>query len=232
MGQKGRKMSLTIKEIPNLERPYEKLKMFGADKLSDSELLAIIIKTGTKDENSLQIASRVLNLVNKLSDLQNLSIKELTRIKGIGEVKSIQIKAICELTKRMDNENKISKIKINRGKDVYNLLEKEMCFEKQEIVKVLVLNNKNEVVEIKDVVKGSNNYANFTINNIISENIKLQEPKLILVHNHPSGDPSPSKDDIKATSNLIDACNLVGIKLLDHIIIGYNKYVSVLNYLN
>ncbi len=232
MGQKGRKMSLTIKEIPNLERPYEKLKMFGADKLSDSELLAIIIKTGTKDENSLQIASRVLNLVNKLSDLQNLSIKELTKIKGIGEVKSIQIKAICELTKRMDNENKISKIKINRGKDVYNLLEKEMCFEKQEIVKVLVLNNKNEVVEIKDVVKGSNNYANFTINNIISENIKLQEPKLILVHNHPSGDPSPSKDDIKATSNLIDACNLVGIKLLDHIIIGYNKYVSVLNYLN
>ena len=176
MGQKGRKMSLTIKEIPNLERPYEKLKMFGADKLSDSELLAIIIKTGTKDENSLQIASRVLNLVNKLSDLQNLSIKELTKIKGIGEVKSIQIKAICELTKRMDNENKISKIKINRGKDVYNLLEKEMCFEKQEIVKVLVLNNKNEVVEIKDVVKGSNNYANFTINNIISENIKLQEP--------------------------------------------------------
>lgn len=232
MGQKGRKMSLTIKEIPNLERPYEKLKMFGADKLSDSELLAIIIKNGTKDENSLQIASRVLNLVNKLSDLQNLSIKELTKIKGIGEVKSIQIKAICELTKRMDNENKISKIKINRGKDVYNLLEKEMCFEKQEIVKVLVLNNKNEVVEIKDVVKGSNNYANFTINNIISENIKLQEPKLILVHNHPSGDPSPSKDDIKATSNLIDACNLVGIKLLDHIIIGYNKYVSVLNYLN
>ena len=225
-------MSLTIKEIPRLERPYEKLKLYGADKLSDSELLAIIIKTGTKDENSLQIAIRVLNLVHKLSDLQNLSIKELSSIKGIGEVKSIQIKALCELTKRMNNENKKAKIKISRGQDVYNLLGREMNYEKQEMVKVLVLNNKNEVVEIKDIVKGSNNYANFTINNIISENIKLQEPKLILIHNHPSGDPHPSIDDIKTTSNLIDACNLIGIKLLDHIIIGNNKYESVLNYLN
>lgn len=225
-------MTLRIKEIPELERPYEKLKMYGADKLSDSELLAIIIKTGTKDENSLQIATRVLKLVNKLSDLQNLSIKELCQIKGIGEVKSIQIKAMCELIKRMNNENSVSKKKVNQGRDVYNLIGRELRDEKQEIVKIIVLNNKNEIVEIKDVVKGSNNYANFTINNIIAENIKLQEPKLILVHNHPSGDPTPSKDDIETTSNLLDVCKLVGIKLLDHIIIGNNGYASVLNYLN
>ena len=118
-------MSLKIKEIPELERPYEKLKLYGAEKLSDSELLAIIIKTGTKDENSLQIATRVLKLVEKLSDLQNLSLKDLSQVKGIGEVKSIQIKAMCELTKRMNNQNNVSKIKINQGKDVYELLQKD-----------------------------------------------------------------------------------------------------------
>ena len=225
-------MSLKIKEIPELERPYEKLKLYGAEKLSDSELLAIIIKTGTKDENSLQIATRVLKLVEKLSDLQNLSLKDLSQVKGIGEVKSIQIKAMCELTKRMNNQNNVSKIKINQGKDVYELLQKGLSTEKQEIVKVLVLNNKNEVVKIKEIAKGTINAANFTVNNVISENIRLQEPKLILVHNHPSGNPSPSLEDIQTTTILMDACKLMGLKLLDHIIIGNNAYVSVLNYIN
>lgn len=225
-------MSLKIKEIPELERPYEKLKLYGAEKLSDSELLAIIIKTGTKDENSLQIATRVLKLVEKLSDLQNLSLKDLSQVKGIGEVKSIQIKAMCELTKRMNNQNNVSKIKINQGKDVYELLQKGLSTEKQEIVKVLVLNNKNEVVKIKEIAKGTINAANFTVNNVISENIRLQEPKLILVHNHPSGNPSPSLEDIQTTTILMEACKLMGLKLLDHIIIGNNAYVSVLNYIN
>ena len=225
-------MSLKIKEIPELERPYEKLKLYGAEKLSDSELLAIIIKTGTKDENSLQIATRVLKLVEKLSDLQNLSLKDLSQVKGIGEVKSIQIKAMCELTKRMNNQNNVSKIKINQGKDVYELLQKGLSTEKQEIVKVLVLNNKNEVVKIKEIAKGTINAANFTVNNVISENIRLQEPKLILVHNHPSGNPSPSLEDIQTTTILMEACKLMRLKLLDHIIIGNNAYVSVLNYIN
>ena len=225
-------MSLKIKEIPELERPYEKLKLYGAEKLSDSELLAIIIKTGTKDENSLQIATRVLKLVEKLSDLQNLSLKDLSQVKGIGEVKSIQIKAMCELTKRMNNQNNVSKIKINQGKDVYELLQEGLSTEKQEIVKVLVLNNKNEVVKIKEIAKGTINAANFTVNNVISENIRLQEPKLILVHNHPSGNPSPSLEDIQTTTILMEACKLMGLKLLDHIIIGNNAYVSVLNYIN
>ena len=225
-------MSLKIKEIPEIERPYEKLKLYGAEKLSDSELLAIIIKTGTKDENSLQIATRVLKLVEKLSDLQNLSLKDLSQVKGIGEVKSIQIKAMCELTKRMNNQNNVSKIKINQGKDVYELLQKGLSTEKQEIVKVLVLNNKNEVVKIKEIAKGTINAANFTVNNVISENIRLQEPKLILVHNHPSGNPSPSLEDIQTTTILMEACKLMGLKLLDHIIIGNNAYVSVLNYIN
>lgn len=225
-------MSLKIKEIPELERPYEKLKLYGAEKLSDSELLAIIIRTGTKDENSLQIATRVLKLVEKLSDLQNLSLKDLSQVKGIGEVKSIQIKAMCELTKRMNNQNNVSKIKINQGKDVYELLQKGLSTEKQEIVKVLVLNNKNEVVKIKEIAKGTINAANFTVNNVISENIRLQEPKLILVHNHPSGNPSPSLEDIQTTTILMEACKLMGLKLLDHIIIGNNAYVSVLNYIN
>ena len=170
--------------------------------------------------------------MEKLSDLQNLSLKDLSQVKGIGEVKSIQIKAMCELTKRMNNQNNVSKIKINQGKDVYELLQKGLSTEKQEIVKVLVLNNKNEVVKIKEIAKGTINAANFTVNNVISENIRLQEPKLILVHNHPSGNPSPSLEDIQTTTILMEACKLMGLKLLDHIIIGNNAYVSVLNYIN
>ena len=170
--------------------------------------------------------------MEKLSDLQNLSLKDLSQVKGIGEVKSIQIKAMCELTKRMNNQNNVSKIKINQGKDVYELLQKGLSTEKQEIVKVLVLNNKNEVVKIKEIAKGTINAANFTVNNVISENIRLQEPKLILVHNHPSGNPSPSLEDIQTTTVLMEACKLMGLKLLDHIIIGNNAYVSVLNYIN
>ena len=123
-------MPLTIKEMPKLERPYEKLTMYGAENLSDSELLAIIIKSGTKNENSLQIANRVMLLAKSLKELENLSQTDLEKIKGIGKVKAIQIKALCELTKRMANENNIDKIKMSQTGDVARFFMEKLRYEK------------------------------------------------------------------------------------------------------
>ena len=220
-------MPLTIKQLPKSERPYEKAKMYGFNQLSSSELLAIIIKSGTHNENSVDIAKRILLLVNDLSEIENLSLKDLQNIKGIGEVKSVQIKAIFELAKRINGPLNKSEIKITKPKDIANLLMNEMRFEKQEKVKVLLLNTKNMLVSMKDIVIGETNFASVTPKQIYSEAVKMQINKIILVHNHPSGDPTPSKEDYDLTKHIIKAGDLLGIKLLDHVVIGNNKYESI-----
>lgn len=220
-------MPLKMKELPETERPYEKLKMYGAEKLSNAELLAIIIKTGTKEENSIEIANRILLLTQNLSDLRNISINELTKIKGIGEIKAIQVKAISELAKRVNSSANKMKIQIKKALDVANLLMEELKLEKQEILKVLILNSKNIVIKIIDVVIGDTNVANVTVKQILTEAVKMQAPKIIIVHNHPSGDPTPSTSDYLLTENIIKACDIFGIEMLDHIIIGMNRYRSI-----
>ena len=219
-------MPLKMKELPISERPYEKLKMYGAEKLSNAELLAIIIKSGTKEENSVDLANRILLLTEKLEDIENLSIEDLKTIKGIGEVKAIIIKAVFELTKRLKINNNLY-IKIQSTKDVANVLASEYRFEKQEIVKEIILNNKNKILKIVDIAKGETNFTYLTIKQILLEPIKMQAPKIILVHNHPSGEINPSESDILITKKLKQSCELFGIELLDHIIIGNNNYKSI-----
>lgn len=144
-------MSLKMKDLPESERPYEKIQMYGTDKLSDSELLAIIIKCGTKEDTSVGLAQKILNLRKKdqkdLRFLQEVSIEELTKIKGIGKVKAIQIMATCELAKRMSKPIHSLKIVIKSTKDVADLLMDELKYEKREIVKLLILNSKNVVLK-------------------------------------------------------------------------------------
>ena len=223
-------MPLKMKELPKSERPYEKLKMYGAQKLSNSELLAIIIKSGTKEENSVDIANRILLLTEKLEDIQYLSIQDLTKIKGIGEVKAIMIKAVLELTKRLQTNNSME-VQIKTARDVSDLLNNEYKFEKQEVVKTIILNNNNMVLKIVDVVRGEANFANVTTKQILAEAIKMQAPKIIVVHNHPSGKTIPSNSDIKITKILKQSCEIFGIELLDHVIIGNNSYKSIFAFL-
>ncbi len=220
-------MPLKIKELPESERPYEKLKMFGAKSLSNSELLAIIIKTGTKSETALDIANRIISLTNNLQEICDLSINDLTKVKGIGEIKAIQIKATCELTKRMSVNNKLQ-YQIKTPKDVFDI-SSDLKFEKQEILKVLILNSKNYVTKVRDIVKGESNFAKVSIKQILAENIRCQEPKMIMIHNHPSGDSTPSKSDLDITRKTISACELMGIELLDHVVIGRDNYKSILS---
>ena len=226
-------MNLKMKELPISERPYEKLKAYGSEKLSNSELLAIIIKSGTKEYTALDLANQVLKLndnIDKedLSFLQDVSITEFMKIKGIGQVKAIQLLAVCELVKRINKPINKEKIKIKDAKDVAKLLMNELKYEKREVVKVILLNSKNIVLKIKDISYGGTNFAMIEPKEVLEEAIKLQAPKIIMVHNHPSGDITPSKADFNITDRIYEAAGILGIQLLDHIIIGDNKYESIL----
>lgn len=230
-------MKIKMKELPISERPYEKLKTYGAEKLTNSELLAIIIKSGTKDYTAIDLANNVLKLNDNnekedLSFLQDVSISELIKIKGIGEVKAIQLLAVCELVKRINKPINKQNIKIKDAKDVARLLMNELRYEKREIVKIILLNSKNIIIKIKDISYGGTNFAMIEPKEVLSEAIKLQAPKIILVHNHPSGDVAPSKADFNITDRIYEASEILGIQLLDHIIIGDNKYESILGLKN
>lgn len=220
-----------------MERPYEKLEIYGEKNLSNAELLAIVIKSGTKEQTSIDTANRILKL-NKNEDkgdlnfLRELSLEELMNIKGIGRVKAIQIKAICELSTRMNKPSNYRRIQIKKPEDAVNLLMNDLRFEKKEIVKVIIINNKNIVLKILDVAIGAGNFSNISIRNILSETVKANAPKIILAHNHPSGDPTPSIKDIEVTEKIKKAAELLNIELLDHIIIGNMYYESIMQYQN
>ncbi len=223
---------MIIKKLPNYERPYEKLEIYGEENLSNLELLAIIIKNGTKEESALALAQKVLDLGNNCSKiditfLDELSIQELTQIKGIGKVKAIQLKAVCELAKRIGKPIYAKKIVIKGSQDVANLFMKELASTKREIAKLLILNNKNVVIKIKNISFGGQNFVMIDPKDIFTEVIKMQAQRIILIHNHPSGDPTPSKEDIILTNRINEASMLLGISFLDHVIIGNNNYESV-----
>ena len=225
-------MSLKIKEIPETERPYEKLELYGEKALSNAELLAIIIKTGTKEETSVQIAQRILNLnydpqMGELNFLKSITMEELMQIKGIGRVKAIQIKAICELAIRMSKPSNFKKIQIKCTEQLANLVMEELRFEKREYVKLFLLNNKNEILKNIDTAIGGTNFANVNMKEIIGEALKIKAPKMILVHNHPTGDPTPSKADITFTDRLYNAAKMFDIELIDHIVIGNMNFKSI-----
>jgi DNA repair protein RadC len=223
---------LTIKDLPQTERPYEKLELYGEKRLSNAELLAIIIKTGTKEESSVDIARRILNLndgydTENLNFLRDLSLEELTKIKGIGKVKAIQLKAMCEFAIRMNSPQNYKKIQIREPNDVVKILMNEMKYEKKEIAKIILLDNKLNVLKIKDMAIGGNNFVNIEVRNILTEAVKTNAPKMILVHNHPSGISTPSKQDYEVTKKIENASKMLGVELIDHIVIGDSEYTSI-----
>ena len=223
---------MTIKELPESERPYEKLELYGEKKLSNAELFAIIIKSGRKDATSVEIANEILKLNKNINNddlnfLREVSIEELMQIKGIGKVKAIQIKAVCEISNRMNKPSNYKKIQIREPKDVAKVLMNDLRFEKIEIAKIIILDNKNNILKIKKIATGSSNFVNLNIRSILSETIKMNAPKIILVHNHPSGDSTPSKQDYELTSKIEQASKMLGVELLDHIVIGNMEYTSI-----
>jgi DNA repair protein RadC len=222
---------MKIKQLPETERPYEKLELYGEKNLSNAELLAIIIKTGTKEETSVELSQRILNLndtkIDDLSFLKNLTIEELIKLKGIGKVKAIQLKALCELSIRMSKPSNYKKVVIKKPYDLAKILMGDMRLQKREIVKIVILNNKNEIIKIKDIALGGTNIAHLSLKDIISEPLKISAPKIMLVHNHPSGDPTPSKQDITFTNYIYEKALEFDIELIDHLVIGDMNYISI-----
>lgn len=231
-------MPMKMKELPISERPYEKLEMYGENTLSNAELLAIIIKSGTKEESSVTLAQKILSLgenkkckQDNLKFLQELSIEEFMKIKGIGKVKAIQLKALCELAKRISRPIEQIKTKVNRPKDIANLLMDELKVEKREIVKVIIMNSQNVILKIQTIAQGGTSSAQVDSKDVLIEAVKIGAPKIILIHNHPSGESKPSGADIEFTKKIEKAAEILGIQLLDHIVIGYNQYTSIKTYL-
>lgn len=225
-------MAKNITEIPVSDRPYEKLELLGEESLTNSELLAIIIKTGTLKQNCLQIAQNILsgNKNSNITDLQylsNLSLEELKSYDGIGRVKAIQIKAVVEFSKRISRIYEINKDKITCPKDVYNLLAQGYIGKKQESLKTILLNRQKSIISIVTNAIGTNDNITIGVKEILSEPIKHLASAIILVHNHPSGSLNPSKNDVIFTKKIDEYSRIFNIELLDHIIITDNNYISL-----
>lgn len=221
-------MTVKMKELPTTERPYEKLELYGEKLLSNSELLAIIIKNGTKDFSAIDISNLILKKVdNNLRNIQDISLDDFKSIQGVGKVKAMQLKAVCELAKRMARPINDSKIQIKNTKDIAQMFMDELRYEKREIVKLVLLNTKNIIVKVIDVSIGSVTRAIIEPKDILLEAIKIGAPKIIVIHNHPSGDSEPSLSDFEITDRIDKASKIMGIELLDHIVIGDGNYVSI-----
>lgn len=221
---------LKMKDLPLGERPYEKLEAYGAETLSNAELLAVIIRTGNRSETSVALAQRLLSGDREgsgLCCLNNITLEGLKEIDGIGRVKAIQLKALAELSKRMASTSRMGKrVTVKSPDDVCTLLMEEMRHLKKEVFKIVLLNTKNHVIKHVDISVGSVNASIVHPREVFSEAVKTRCTAMVLVHNHPSGDPEPSTDDVGTTKRLTEAGNILGIKVLDHIIIGDRKYFS------
>ncbi len=216
-----------IKELPEDERPREKLLKYGVDSLSNSELLAILIRTGTKEVSALDLSHRLLALDHEgISFLAGSSLEDLRCIRGIGDAKACQIIAAIELGKRIATKPKSKKINIASPAEVAGLFLEEMRYYKKEFFKVLLLNTKNEIIVIEDVSVGNLNSAIVHPREVFSMAVRKSASSVILVHNHPSGNPEPSREDVALTKRLVSAGEIIGIEVLDHLIIGDGVFIS------
>ncbi len=219
---------MTIKELPISERPYEKLEQRGAQALSDAELLAIILKTGLKNERSTELAKKFLsNTKDGILSLQTLTIAELMQNRGIGRVKAIQLKAVAEISNRMSKEKYSKVLDVRSPRSVANFYMESLRHLQNEKILMLSLNSKNQVIKEDTISVGTVSASLVNCREVFKLALKNNAVGIILLHNHPSGNPTPSRDDIDVTIEIIKASDLIGIKLLDHIVIGDGKYISM-----
>ena len=217
-----------IKSLPEEDRPYEKCLNYGAGYLTDSELLAVILKNGSKGENSVDLARRVLEFSKNdgLLGICKIPISELMTIKGIGKVKAIQIKCIAELSRRISKTNAKNELVFNSPGTIVDYYMEDLRHKEVEEFIMLALNNKSALLDEYVISKGTVNASFASPREIFIQALRVKAVNIIIMHNHPSGDPTPSRNDIISTNNIKLAGDIIGIKLIDHIIIGDNDYVS------
>lgn len=209
-----------IKEMPLNDRPRERLEYYGANALSNAELLAIALRTGSQKENAVSLAQRLINTFEGLPGVARASIKELCVVEGIGPAKASQVQAAIELGKRLVAADTDARARISSPADAANILMGRMSQLPQEEMHVLLLDTRNRVQRVVVVYKGNVNASMIRMAELFTDAVKDNAPSIILAHNHPSGDTSPSADDIQVTRDAVKAGALLDIQVLDHLIIG------------
>ena len=217
---------MKLKELPSTELPRERLLNVGESNLTNEELLSIILRTGTKENNVKEISMNILSSINNINELMNIDIYELSKIKGVGLVKAITLKASIELGKRVNNIEIKNNMKLNNSDIVHDTFKSLFVGLKQEKLLAVYLDNKKKLIKYKIITIGTKDQTMFHPRDIIYNAIKCNASAIVVIHNHPSGDVSPSKQDIELTNTLINSCNIVGIPLLDHLITNTQNYYS------
>ena len=220
------KTEIKIKEIPLTERPRERLLKFGPEALSDAELLAVILRTGTHGMNSITMCRHVFS-EKTLKQLSRCNAFELTKIKGIGQTKACQIISVFELSRRLETYTEEAKRKIKCPEDIYQYIYPKIREEKQEKFMILCLDTKNQIISDETIFVGGLDFSIAQPREIFKTALLKSAASLVLIHNHPSGDPTPSREDIETTRRMIESGKLLGIMVWDHIIIGDGCYVSL-----
>ena len=220
---------MQIKEMPVSERPQEKLLYGGVKGLSNSELLALIIRTGSTDRSAIQLAEEVISYTSdNIGDLGMAEVRELTDINGIGEAKACSIVAAMELSKRLKSDRLAgSKQRLRDSRDVADMLMDELAGEKREVFMAINLNTKLQIESKSLISIGNLDSAPVHPREVFAPAVKRGSAAVIVAHNHPSGDPAPSSQDIEVTVRLKEASEIIGIKLLDHVIVGNGRFTSM-----
>lgn len=216
-----------IRDMAVSDRPRERLILVGERSLSVSELLAIVIRTGVGGENVIRLAERTLAHFGGLPGIARASIKELTQVKGIGPAKAVEIKASLELGRRLIATTPKERPTVTSPSDAANLLMTEMSLLEQEHLRLVLLDTRNHVLSMPTIYIGSLNTSVVRVGELFRAAIKENAAALIVVHNHPSGDPSPSPEDVQVTGQIVSAGKLLDVDVLDHIIIGRQRFVSL-----
>ncbi|MCA1057884.1 DNA repair protein RadC [Rossellomorea aquimaris] len=216
-----------IRDFPQDERPRERMIQSGAASLSNQELLAILLRTGTKSESVLQLSNRLLTHFDGLNLLKDASLEEITKTKGIGLAKAVQIMAAVEFGRRISNLAFDDRYSIRSPEDGANYVMNDMRFLAQEHFVCLYLNTKNQVLHKQTIFIGSLNASIVHPREVFKEAFRRSAASIICIHNHPSGDPTPSKEDIEVTKRLVECGRIIGIDILDHLIIGEKKFISL-----
>ncbi len=217
----------TIAELPTDERPRERLQYYGAGALSNAELIAILLRTGIKGENVLNLSNRLLMSYGGILGLSRVEFSELAAVRGLGPAKASQLQAALELGRRLMLASPRQRPQITSPTDAANMLMLEMGQLEQEHLRVVLLDTKHYVLSSPTIYKGNVNSAVIRVAEVMRPAVRVNASAMIVAHNHPSGDPTPSPEDVQVTRRIAEAASVFDIKLLDHIVIGNQRFVSL-----
>ncbi|MBU1043597.1 MAG: DNA repair protein RadC [Candidatus Omnitrophica bacterium] len=218
-----------IKNWPKADRPREKLLKQGEHTLSNAELLAILLRTGTKGSSALDLSRKILQKFKTFRNMGHTDSVQWKEFKGLGNAKLAQVRAAIEIGRRFGEERLVDKVKVKSAQDIIDLLMPRMRDLKKEVFKVVLLDSQNQIIEIHEIIQGTVNQASPIIREIFQKALEYFSAAIVCAHNHPSGNPEPSKEDKAFTQELVKAGNVLQVKVLDHLIIGDGIWQSVLD---